>query len=263
MKATCSVNGVEETAKSQDRKSMNWATTAMKPAMTQKTNPLFQCAEPKSMSGALNKVTPTTEHGLSTELLDSIFWYDIKWYGENEAGQTSRHPGGRERNNGDDAIPCETCQTWIDVSDQILLSQPAKDAAKQSAGENFYDFEHQRTTALTKKNIQAEIDKRKTWAREFAKWPIIINNDENPSPKCNSAMDENMIEMVGADRYLFNELQKVDIGLLTYLRERIPITTKSRAACNQRNEKTKKMVEEWNGALSLIRDLIAEENSEI
>ena len=111
--ATCSAAGATATSTSKDNQKHHWVTYAMNKIATvePKTipdgeghkvvpgNEKFQCAEPKSLSKALNNGLEDDEIITKVEV-DDIKWTNIKWC-----------EGDRD---GQNACTCPTCTTWLD-----------------------------------------------------------------------------------------------------------------------------------------------------
>lgn len=253
VQATCNVHEIQKTETSQSSIPINWAVKLMEPAMKEETNPLFQCAEAKSLSASLRVYTPSKEYGISNELLENIYWEDVKWYGNNKEGEDIKNRDGKSRKEGDQADPCETCRTWTEGDGSYLtIKEEDLNMVKQAEGVELYDKEYQRLAENKRRDVEKAFNEKIIFLKNFSKWSSIIEGNQDE-------LDERMITVAAMDDDLYQKVNKYDLELGYCLKKKSEIIGNSTTNKGDREKLELKMQEIWKEILKVIKESVSQE----
>jgi hypothetical protein len=256
VKATCDVNGTEAQRDSTDRVPMNWLVKAMEPQMRVVSNPLFQCAEPKSLSAALSRLTRNQDEGASEDMLNNISWTEVTWWWRND--EDGDEPDG-DIKTGDDADPCTTCRTWID-KDSLTIKGGALALALAKAE---HTTEHERTEANREKHLQQKILAMKQKITDFLGLVPLVKNyavDENiafTKPFSIAKVEDvtaEEIEAILSDVDVYKEITGAETTIMDIFTKKLTEgrDLRSTKAVNVRKKGVADIVTEWNKAWALV-----------
>lgn len=180
--ATCSAAGATSTSTSKENQSHHWVTYAMNKVATvePKTipdgegykvvpgNEKFQCAEPKSLSKALNHALEDDEIITKVEV-DAIKWSNIKWCEGNRDGQK--------------ACTCPTCSTWMDspVKGSATPSAAAK-AEVKTEGEKVGRYFADDVARETQREVNEKARKKVEAYNQFGQYVDAVEKDGATMP---------------------------------------------------------------------------------
>ncbi|NRA69303.1 MAG: hypothetical protein HRU19_32840 [Pseudobacteriovorax sp.] len=252
VEASCHVLNVETSARSQSSTPINWAVKLMEPAMTKVTNPLFQCAETKSLSAALRVYTPSKEYGISEEILEDIYWYNVQWYGQNEKGEDKKDKDGKSRKEGDQADPCKTCETWTEGNGGYLtIKEGALNLVRRDKDVKLYDKEHHRNAENKERDVKNIFNKKISFLQTFNRWPNHIEGHYD-------VLDDEMILVAAMDDDLYQKVKIADRNLGDYLKEKNMVEGKSTKSNELRGTLVVNMLNTWRAISKEIQEGVAE-----